>query len=88
MKRRKYPSMPFSYAGRQLEARAVPAADKCEICIYENNRRLIRHAFIDMQTVRDAERYNLDLLGDMISTIIEAVNARRLILPPGEASES
>jgi hypothetical protein len=56
--------------------------------MYENNRRLIRHAFIDMQTVRDAERYNLDLLGDMISTIIEAVNARRLILPPGEASES
>ena len=79
MARRKYRSIPFSYAGRQLEARAVPAAGSWEIWIYENNRALTCYAFIDMRTVKDAERYNLDLLGDEMSATIEAVKARHLI---------
>ena len=79
MARRKYRSIPFSYAGRQLEARAVPATGSWEIWIYENNRALTCYAFIDMRTVKDAERYNLDLLGDEMSATIKAVKARRLI---------
>ena len=34
-----------------------------------------------MRTVKDAERYNLDLLGDEMSATIEAVKARHLIPP-------
>ena len=64
MARRKYRSIPFSHAGRQLEARAVPAAGSWEIWIYENNRALTRYTFIDMQTVKDAEHYHMDLLVD------------------------
>jgi hypothetical protein len=79
MARRKYRSIPFSYAGRQLEARAVPATGSWEIWIYENNRALTCYTFIDMRTVKDAERYNLDLLGDEMSATIEAVKARHLI---------
>jgi hypothetical protein len=81
MARRKYRSIPFSYAGRQLEARAVPATGSWEIWIYEYNRALTCYAFIDMRTVKDAERYNLDLLGDEMSATIEAVKARHLIIP-------
>jgi hypothetical protein len=79
MARRKYRSIPFSYAGRQLEARAVPATGSWEIWIYENNRALTCYTFIDVRTVKDAERYNLDLLGDEMSATIKAVKARRLI---------
>jgi hypothetical protein len=82
MARRKYRSIPFSYAGRQLEARAVPATGSREIWIYENNRALTCYAFVDMRTVKDAERYNLDLLGDEMSATIEAVKGRHLIIPP------
>jgi len=81
MARRKYRSIPFSYAGRQLEARAVPAAGNWKIWIYEDDRALTCYAFIDMRTVKDAERYNLDLLGDEMSATIEAVKARHLIPP-------
>jgi hypothetical protein len=80
MARHKYRSIPFSYAGRQLEARAVPVAGRWEIWIYENNRALTSYKFIDMKTVEDAERYNLDLLGDELNVTIEAVKARQLIL--------
>ena len=79
MARRKYPSIPFSCAGRTLEARAVPTRGIWEIWIYENNRALTYYTFIDMQTVKEAERYNLDLLGDEMSAMIEAVKARHLI---------
>jgi hypothetical protein len=58
MARRKYRSIPFIHAGRQFEARAVPVTGSWEIWIYENNRALTRYTFIDMQTVKDAERYN------------------------------
>jgi hypothetical protein len=81
MARRKYRSIPFSYAGRQLEARAVPATDSWEIWIYENNRALTCYTFIDKRTVKDAERYNLDLLGDEMSATIGAGKARHLIPP-------
>jgi hypothetical protein len=80
MARHKYRSIPFSYAGRQLEARAVPVAGRWAIWIYENNRALTCYKFIEMQTVEDAERYNLDLLGDELNVTIEAVKARQLIL--------
>jgi hypothetical protein len=79
MARRKYRSIPFSYAGRQLEARARPATLGWEIWIYENCRALTCYTFIDMQTVKDAERYNLDLLVNEMSAMIEAVKARHLI---------
>jgi hypothetical protein len=79
MSRRKYPNIPFSYAGRSLEARAVPTKGIWEIWIYENNRALTYYAFIDMRTVKNAARYNLDLLGDEMSAMIEAVKARHLI---------
>ena len=81
MARRKYRSIPFIHAGRQFEARAVPVTGSWEIWIYENNRAITCYTFIDMQTVKDAERYNLDLLGDEISATIEAVKARHLIPP-------
>ena len=80
MARRKYRSIPFSYAGRQLEARAVLVTGSWEIWIYENNRALTRYTFIDMQTVKDAEHYHLDLLGDEMSATIKAVKARHLIV--------
>jgi hypothetical protein len=80
MARHKYRSIPFSYAGRQLEARAVPVAGRWEIWIYENNRALTCYKFIDMRTVEDAARYKLDLLGDEMSVTIEAVKSRQLIL--------
>ena len=81
MARRKYRSIPFSYAKRQLEARAVPVTGSWEIWIYQNNRALTCYAFIDMRTVKDAEGYDLDLLGDEMSAMIEAVKARHLIIP-------
>ena len=80
MARRKYRSIPFSHAGRQLEARAVPAAGSWEIWIYENNRALTCYTLIDIRTIKDAERYNLDLLRDEMSATIKAVKARHFIV--------
>ena len=79
MARRKYRSIPFSHAGRWLEARAVPRSGIWEIWIYEDNRPLTYYTFIDTRTVKEAERYNLDLLGDEMSATIEAVKSRHLI---------
>jgi hypothetical protein len=80
MARRKYRRIPFSYAGRQLEARARHATLGWEIWIYENGRALTCYTFINVQTVKDAERYNLDLLVNEMSAMIEAVKARHLVL--------
>jgi hypothetical protein len=79
MARHKYRSIPFSYAGRPLEARAIPTRGIWQIWIYEKNRALTYYTFIDARTVKDAEHYNLDLLGDEMSAMIEAVKARHLI---------
>ena len=57
-----------------------PRRGQLGIWIYENNRALTRYTFIDMQTVKDAEHYHLDLLGDEMSATIKAVKARHLIV--------
>jgi hypothetical protein len=81
MPRRQSRFLPFSYAGRELEARAVPYGTYWQIWIYENGRPLVGHARIATETVRDAGHYKLDLLGDMIDTTIEEIHGHRLILP-------
>ena len=78
--------IPFSYAGRQLEARAVPLSSNWELWIYENKRALSRYALIPIQTVNDAGRYDLDLLSDEMSAMIEAVKTRQLVPLPTDGA--
>ena len=72
-------NIPFSCAGRHFEARAVRASTNWEIWIFENNRKLARYTLIHNQTVKDAERYNLDLIGNEMCAMIQAIKTRQLI---------
>ena len=72
--------IPFSCAGRKLEARAVRMSTNWEICIFENNRKLACYTLIHRQTVKDAERYNLDLVGNEMLAMIQAVESGAYLL--------
>ena len=51
-----------------------------EICIFENNRKLACYTLIHRQTVKDAERYNLDLVGNEMLAMIQAVESGAYLL--------
>ena len=72
--------IPFSCAGRKLEARAVRMSTNWEIWIFENNRKLARYTLVHRQTVEDAERYGLDLIGNEMCAMIKAIESGAWLL--------